>query len=354
MVGMDSRGTRACRAGRGSARHAERHLAVHGFASDRHTPPAADCRASTAVAVVSLFAPVSSIGISMTIGRNSDGPRLAPAQHRWRLIALARFWCLTAGRDDRARHRCDPESAARDVDLAPRVEPCRHRRPQFGPEERREKCCAAGSRETALPYVRVELDPSLHCVNCTRTRAPARAIAVAIAARLRGTDRNEVCHRALVRDGKGIGLKTVPPPNDSNGDGSPFSCSSCRALLRGYLLRRFLGRFSQRLLLAAGLAASCGALSSAPAFTWPSRGRRRRFAGTSPTTGPTRATGPGRPAPTRRVQVAVAFKPPSAASPRNQPIRGQFIVRDSIPLSKRPANDAPFSLKCIRPGASPV
>jgi len=168
-------------------------LAVHGFASDQaYLRLSADLpRFRRPVAVVSLFAPV-------LFNRNLDddrphlGPGLVwlPAQHRWRLIALARF--LVPYRSDETIERgiaVTREVLRATVDLAtargalPVIVV-----PQFGPEEAAERMLRRRILdETALPYVRVELDPSWRIAwNWHPDPRAARAIAVAIAARLRG------------------------------------------------------------------------------------------------------------------------------------------------------------------------
>jgi hypothetical protein len=168
-------------------------LAVHGFASDQAYLRLSEelPRFRRPVAVVSLFAPV-------LFNRNLDddrphlGPGLVwlPPQHRWRLIALARL--LVPYRSDETIER--GIDVTREV-LRATVELATARGavpvivvPQFGPEEAAERMLRRRILdETGLPYVRVELDPSWRIAwNWHPDPRAARAIAVAIAARLRG------------------------------------------------------------------------------------------------------------------------------------------------------------------------
>ena len=167
-------------------------LAVHGFATDQaylrllqELP-----RFRRPVAVVSLFTPV-------LFNRNLDddrphlGPGLGwrPAQHHWRLTALARF--LVPYRSDDAIERgvvVTREVLHATVDLAsargalPLVVV-----PQFGPESAAETMLRRRILdEGGVPYVRVDLDPAWRLAwNWHPDARAARAIAVAIAARLR-------------------------------------------------------------------------------------------------------------------------------------------------------------------------
>jgi hypothetical protein len=168
-------------------------LAVSGFASDQ-----AYLRLQTELprfrrpaAVVSLFTPA-------IFDRNLDddrphlGPGLVwlPAEHRWRLATIAKL--LVPYRSIEMIER--GISLTREV-LRATVELARARGavplivvPQFGPEEPCEQ--ALRNRildEAGLPYVRVELDPTWRIPdNGHPDPRAARAIAVALAARLRG------------------------------------------------------------------------------------------------------------------------------------------------------------------------
>ena len=167
-------------------------LAVHGFATDQAYLRLAQelPRFRRPVAVVSLFTPV-------LFNRNLDddrphlGPGLVwlPAQHHWRLTALARF--LVPYRSNDAIERgivVTREILRATVDLAsargavPLIIV-----PQFGPED------AAGAMlrrrildESGVPYVWVELEPAWRLAwNWHPDARGAHVIAAAIAARLR-------------------------------------------------------------------------------------------------------------------------------------------------------------------------
>ena len=168
-------------------------LAVHGFANDQaYLRLSAELpRFRRPVAVVSLFTPV-------LFNRNLDddrphlGPGLVwlPAQHHWRLTALARF--LVPYRSNKAIERgivVTREVLRATVDLAsargavPLIVV-----PQFGPEDAAERMLRHRILdETGLPYVWVELDPNWRLKwNWHPDPRAAHAIAVAVAARLRG------------------------------------------------------------------------------------------------------------------------------------------------------------------------
>jgi hypothetical protein len=167
-------------------------LAVHGFASDQaYMRLSAELpRFRRPVAVVSLFTPA-------LFDRNLDddrphlGPGLVwlPAEHRWRLSALARL--LVPYRSDEViEHGVTATRAVlgATVDLArahgavPLIVT-----PQFGPEEAGERVLRHRILDDAgLPYLHVELDPSWRFWwNRHPDPRAARAIAAAVAARLR-------------------------------------------------------------------------------------------------------------------------------------------------------------------------
>jgi hypothetical protein len=167
-------------------------LAVHGFASDQaYLRLAAELpRFRRPVAVVSLFTPV-------LFDRNLDddrphlGPGLVwlPAEHRWRLAALARL--LVPYRSDEVIER--GVIVTREV-LAATVELARARGalpivvvPQFGREEPVEQALRHRILDgSGVPCVYVELDPSWRLWwNRHPDSRAASAIAAAIAARLR-------------------------------------------------------------------------------------------------------------------------------------------------------------------------
>jgi hypothetical protein len=167
-------------------------LAVHGYASDQaYMRLLAELpRFRRPVAVVSLFTPA-------LLDRNLDddrphlGPGLVwlPAERRWRLAALARL--LVPYRSDEAIER--GVAVTRAV-LRASVDIARARGavplivvPQFGPEEPGERALRCRILDdTGLPYVHVELDPSWRLWwNRHPDARAARAIAVAVAARLR-------------------------------------------------------------------------------------------------------------------------------------------------------------------------
>ena len=168
-------------------------LAVHGFANDQaYLRLSAELpRFRRPVAVVSLFTPV-------LFNRNLDddrphlGPGLVwlPAQHRWRLTALARF--LVPYRSDEAIERgivVTREVLRATVELAsargavPLIVV-----PQFGPEDAaRTMLRHRILDESGLPYVWVGLDPTWRLAwNWHPDARAAHAIAVALVARLPG------------------------------------------------------------------------------------------------------------------------------------------------------------------------
>jgi hypothetical protein len=167
-------------------------VAVHGFGSDQaYMRLSAELpRFRQPVAVVSLFTPA-------LLDRNldDDRPRLGPglvwlpAEHRWRLGALARL--LVPYRSDEVIER---GIAVTRAVLRATVDLARARGavplivvPQFGPEEPGERALRQQILdETGLPYVRVELDPSWRLWwNRHPDARAARAMAVEVAARLR-------------------------------------------------------------------------------------------------------------------------------------------------------------------------
>jgi hypothetical protein len=168
-------------------------LAVHGFANDQaYLRLSAELpRFRQPVAVVSLFTPV-------LFNRNldDDRPHLGsglvwlPAQHHWRLTALARF--LVPYRSDEAIERgivVTREVLRATVDLASaRGAVPLMVVPQFGTEDASETMLRHRILdETGLPYVWVELDPTWRLAwNWHPDARAAHAIAVAIVARLRG------------------------------------------------------------------------------------------------------------------------------------------------------------------------
>jgi hypothetical protein len=167
-------------------------LAVHGFASDQaYMRLSAELpRFRRPVAVVSLFTPAL-LDRNLDDDRPHFGPGLVwlPAEHRWRLVALARL--LVPYRSDEVIERGIAVTRAvlrATVDLAraheaiPLIVV-----PQFGPEEPGERALRYRILDDAgVPYVHVELDPSWRLWwNRHPDARAARAIAVAVADRLR-------------------------------------------------------------------------------------------------------------------------------------------------------------------------
>ncbi len=167
-------------------------LAVHGFASDQaYMRLLAELpRFRRPVVVVSLFTPA-------LLDRNLDddrphlGPGLVwlPAEHRWRLAALARL--IVPYRSDDVIER--GVALTRAV-LRATVDLARARGavplivvPQFGREEPGERALRYRILDDrGIPYVHVELDPSWRLWwNRHPDARAARAMAVAVAARLR-------------------------------------------------------------------------------------------------------------------------------------------------------------------------
>jgi hypothetical protein len=168
-------------------------LAVSGYASDQAYLRLKEelPRFRRPVAVVSLFTP-------LIFDRNLDddrphlGPGLVwlPAERRWRLAAIVRRIVRYRSAETIERGI----TMTREV-LRATVELARGRGagglivvPQFGPEEPRERELRRRILDEAgLPYVRVELDPRWRVPDDGHPDArAARAMAVAIAARLRG------------------------------------------------------------------------------------------------------------------------------------------------------------------------
>ena len=168
-------------------------LAVFGFANDQaYLRLLAELpRFRRPAAVVSIFIPAL-FNRNFGDDRPHLGPRLIwlPAAHRWRLAALLKW--LVSYRSDEAVERCIAVTGAV---LRATVDLMRARGagplivvPQFGPESATEEMLRRRILdEPGLPYVRVELDPSWHLPGDLHpdSRA-ARAIAIAVAARLRG------------------------------------------------------------------------------------------------------------------------------------------------------------------------